>query len=392
MSLLMEIKESIDASEKRIDELTQNDKFDEAREEAGKVAAFREMYQKEAARIEEENKRLAEEIAKSVNPDKLVSFGEKVLGPQNQFIEAQFGKVKIENAGDSTTTFTGTVLPTPTTMDTNLPGVLAQPNGFYDTLPKFTTEGDEKYFLPPTFKNNAETHTLGSEKAMSELTWTEHTSQIETIAHYMPVHNQMKNRYQTLVSTINSALMLGLRLKRGSKCLRGANNNGIIGAVNFPGIQTWTYKSTDNLVDNIADMAMMSTLGSGIAPNYVALSPKTIRAIAKLKDKNDRYLFPDFKAGDTLPGTNMTVVEDVNMTVTTVTKGEDNKDVVTVKETALVYYNGVASYKAADNDAVTAGFIDKQFVENSFTLLGEGTGLLRIDTPASFVYCDDLGL
>ena len=88
----------------------------------------------------------------------------------------------------------------------------------------------------------------------------------------------------------------------------------------------------------------------------------------------------------------MTVVEDVNMTVTTVTKGEDNKDVVTIKETALVYYNGVASYKAADNDAVTAGFIDKQFVENSFTLLGEGTGLLRIDTPASFVYCADLGL
>lgn len=392
MSLLVEIKNQIEASEKELEDLTAAEKFDAAREKSGAIAAFREMYQKEASRIEEENKRLAAEVAANVDAEELLSFGEQILGPRAEFTEACFGMVRVENAGDSTPTYNGAVLPTPKTMDTNLPGVLEKPNGFYDTLPKYTTDGAEQYFLQPTFVNSADTHTLGAEKEMSEISWTEHTSNLETIAHWIPVHKQMRNRYSSLVSTINSALLLGLRLKRGTKCLRSSNQNGIIGATNFPGIQTYTLKSGDNLVDNLADMAMLSTLGSGIAPNYCALSPNAIRAIAKLKDKQDRYLFPNFKAGDVIPGTNMVAVEDVNMTVTTTTKGEDNKDVTTVKETALVYYNGAAAYKAADNDAVEAGLVDKQFIQNSFTLLAEGTGLLRIDIPASFVYCADLGL
>lgn len=393
MSLLMEIKDSIDASENHIDELTQKGEFDKAREESGKLAAYREMYQKEAARIEEENKRLAAEVASMGDPEEMLSFGEQVLGPRDEFTEVRFGNmVRIENAGDSSSTFTGTVLPTPKTMDTNLPGVLEKPNGFYDILPKFTTDGAEQYFLPPTFVNAADTHTLGEEKAMSEIEWTDHTSLLETVAHWIPVHKQMSKRYSSLVTQINFSLMLGLRLKRGVKCLRGNNQNGIIGATNFPGIQTFTKKTGNNTVDDLADMAALSSLGSGIAPNYCVLSPNAIRAIAKLKDKNDRYLFPNFKAGDVIPGTNCVAVEDINMTVITVTKDSENKDVTTVKETALVCYNGAAAYKAADNDAVTAGFIDKQFIKNSFTLLGEGTGLLRIDIPASFVYCADLGL
>lgn len=393
MSLLLEIKDQIEASEKELENLAAAEKVDEAREMSGKIAAFREMYQKEASRIEEENKRLAAEIASMGDPEEMLSFGEQVLGPRAEFTEVRFGNmVRIENAGDSTPAFTGTVLPTPKTMDTNLPGVLKKPNGFYDILPKFTTDGAEQYFLPPTFVNAADTHTTGAEKAMSEIEWTEHTSLLETVAHWIPVHKQMANRYSSLVTQIDFALMLGLRLKRGSKCLRGSNQNGILGAINFPGIQTFEKKTGNNIVDNLADMAMLSSLGSGISPNYCVISPNTVREIAKAKDSTGRYLFPNFKAGDTIPGTNCVAVEDVNMTVTTVTKDEANKDVTTITETALVLYNGVVSYKAADNDAVTAGFIDKQFVKNSFTLLGEGTGLLRIDIPASFVYCADLGI
>lgn len=392
MSLLLELQDQINASEKEMQVLVDAKKTDAAREMAGRISAYRESYQREASRVEEENKRLAAELTAKVGTAEILSLGAQVLGARAEFVEAKFGMHKVENVGDSTPTFTGTVLPTPLTIDTKLPGVLDKPNGFYDTIPKFTTEGDEKYFLPPAFTNNAATHTIDSEKAMSELEWTEHTVHLETIAHYMPVHNQMKNRYSTLESTINSALMLGLRQTRGAKILRGANNNGIVGATNFKGIQDWTFVTTENIVDNLADMAMMSYLGSGIEPNYCALSPNAIRAIAKIKDKNDRYLFPNFKAGDVIPGTNMVAVSDVKMQVTTTTKDSENKDVTVTKETALVYYNGVASYKAADNDAVTAGFIDKQFVKNSFTLLAEGTGLFRIDIPASFVYCSDLGL
>mgnify|MGYP000520787020 FL=1 len=58
----------------------------------------------------------------------------------------------------------------------------------------------------------------------------------------------------------------------------------------------------------------------------------------------------------------------------------------------MVYFNGVITYKVADPDQVEIGLTDKQFINNAYTMLGEGTGLLRIDNPAAICYCADLGI
>lgn len=390
MPEIAELQKEIRNLEQQVTDFAEAGKVDAAHEATGRLGAFREMLVGEANRLEEANKALAERLD-AVGRKDLRTVGERALGAEDAFREIAPGwQAVVPNAG--TIHNAATTLPTPKIEDNNLPALVTQPMGFLDTIVQGVTAGDEKYFLPPALTNGAATWTLGATKAESSIAWTEHTSQLETIAHWIPVHKQMVNRYKTLESQISNALMTGLRMVRNQKCIFGNNSNGIIGVTNFPGILTWAKNASDNIVDNLADMATRVRVASGYSPNCVALSPETIREIAKTKDQDGMYLFPNFKAGDVVPGTNMVAVEDVNMDVTTVTENKgDQTNTYTTKRGAVVYYNGVISYKAAMADEVTIGLVDKQFIQNSYTLLGEGDGLLRVDAPAAICFCAELG-
>ena len=87
----------------------------------------------------------------------------------------------------------------------------------------------------------------------------------------------------------------------------------------------------------------------------------------------------------------MVAVEDQSLTISTTTEVEE-APVTTTKEAAIVYFNGLIAYKSADQDMVEIGLTGNQFIQNAYTLLAEGTGLLRIDCPASICYCADLGI
>lgn len=386
---IAELRETVAEYEQRVTDYAEAGNVDKAHEATGALAAFREMLMNETQRVEEENARLAEQI-NAVGAEEPKTIGEMALGNKAEFNGINVGwktKVALNLATLSRIRNAATTLPTPTYEDNNLPGLVRPPMGFLDTIVRGTTNGDEKYFLPPVLTNAAAGWTIGTDKPESALAWTEHTSNLETIAHWIPVHKQMVRRYNALESQITNSLMLGLEMKRAEMLLKNDNSNGIIGALNFPGILEFTKESTDNIVDTLADMATRCRIASGYSPNYCALSPNAIRAIAKTKAEDGHYLFPNFKAGDVIPGTNMTAVEDQNMTIVT---GEDPS--TTTTEGALVYFSGVCAYKVADPDMVEIGLTDKQFIQNAYTLLGEGTGLLRIDAPAAFCYCADLGL
>lgn len=395
---IAELRETVAEYEQRVTDLAEAGEVDRAHEATGALAAYREMLLNETQRVEEENARLAEQMQGLSNPS-LHTVGELALGAKDAFNGIAPGwkaKVALSMATMATISNAATTLPTPTYEDNNLPGLVRPPMGFLDTIARGTTNGDEKYFLPPVLTNAAAGWTSGTNKPESAMAWTEHTSSLETIAHWIPVHKQMVRRYNTLESQISNGLMLGLAMKRAEMVLKNDNSNGIIGALNFPGILEFTKNASDNIVDTLADMATRCRIASGYSPNYVALSPNAIRAIAKTKAEDGHYLFPNFKAGDVVPGTNMVAVEDQNMTITTVTPDDDgdgpHQATTTVTEGALVYFSGVCTYKVADPDQVEIGLIDKQFIQNAYTLLGEGTGLLRIDAPAALCYCADLGI
>lgn len=398
---LKQIKAALEAAQGRVDDAMAAGNEEAARTASGEVEAYTAMYMAESARVQEERDALAAQVDSQVevveaNIIEYKDLASQILGDVKDFAGVYAGftaKGSIRNEDTQTSATGATVLPIPKTLDTTLQGVIEKPMSFFDTLPKFATNGAEQYFLIPTFTNNAAKHTLGDVKAKSAISWENTTSNLETIAHHIPVHKQMARRYDTLTIIINNALLYGLAMVKDNKCLYGNDSNGIVGVTNFSGINTWTMVTTNktNIVDNIADMAAKATLEGGIAPNYCCLSPNAIRAIAKIKDDNGNYLFPNFKAGDVIPGTNMVSVEDVNMSVTTTTK-VDNKDVTTTKEGVLVYNNQTMAWKYADNDSVEVGFVDDQFTRNAFTMLGECTGLFRLDNPFSVCYCADLGI
>lgn len=278
-------------------------------------------------------------------------------------------------------------LPTPQIYKRDLQGPVAPPTGFLGTLLKGVTDGDEHFFKVPVLTNNAAGWTTGN-KPESALAWTEGVAHIETIAHWIPIKKQTANRYAQLESLVSGALMLGLDLRCNEYALRGTNTSGIVGVTNTTGILSHTLRpaaAKKNLRDEIQTMKRKVRVATGIAPNHVCLSPYAIEELNQAKDEDGRYLFDEVQNGGTILG--LTVVEDVNMTYTT-----GSGDSATTKETALVYYNGGASWDIADPQEVTIGLTNSQFIQNEYTLLAELTAALRVDNPAAFCYCADLGL
>lgn len=347
--------------------------MDEARRIEGEIRALDATL---AEVINEEAEARAAAAANPVATDESATLGEKLFGVKAQFQGINPGFKATAPVKDAVSG-----LPTPQIYRRDLPGPVAPPTGFLSTLPKGTTDGDEHFFKTPVLTNAAAGWTSG-DKPESALEWTEGVAHIETIAHWIPIKKQTANRYAQLESIVANALMMGLDLKSNEYALRGSNSSGIVGVTNTTGILTHTLRAASekkNLKDEIQTMARKVRVATGIAPNFVCLSPYAIEQISQSKDADERYLFDELSNGGTVCG--LTVVEDVNMT-----------DAANSKETALVYYNGGATFDIADPEEIAIGLVNSQFIQNEYTLLAELTAALRVDTPAAFCYCADLGL
>lgn len=365
-----------------MDEAATADNMDEAHRLEGEIRALDAII---AQVIEDEDAARAAMASHPITAE-TATLGEKLFGARAQFkgIEPGFKTtVPVKDAVSG--------LPTPQIYRRDLPSPVAPPTGFLGTLLKGTTDGDEHFFKTPVLTNAAAGWTSGN-KPESALEWTEGVAHIETIAHWIPIKKQTANRYSQLESIVANSLMLGLDLKSNEYALRGSNSSGIVGVTNTSGILTHAISTPSgdaqhdkNLKDEITTMARKVRVASGIAPGYVCLSPYAIEYFSQLKDTIGRYLFPDIANGGKIGG--LTVVEDVNMTYTT-TSGNSS----VTKETALVYYAGGASWDIADDEEVAIGLVNSQFIQNEYTVLAELTAALRVDMPAAFCYCSDLGI
>lgn len=306
-----------------------------------------------------------------INPEKL-TFGEKLFGTKAEFkgIQPDFkASAPIADAVSG--------LDTPQIYKTDLHGPVVAPTGFLSTIRKGVTNGDEHFFTAPVFTNRAAGWTSGN-KPESALKWTEATAPLQTIAHWIPIKKQVANRYDELDSIVRSSLLSGLDLKADELSIRGDNENGITGVTETTGILIHTKGENKSLKDTFQSMARKVRVGSGYAAGYVCLSPYAIEELSQEKDETGRYLYPDVANGGKIAG--LTIVEDVNMTT------------AAGKETALVYYGGAASFDIADPKEVTVGLTNSQFIQNEYTVLAELTAALRVDIPAGFCYCADLGI
>lgn len=358
-----------------MNEAAKAENMDEAHRLEGEIRALDQVI---AAVVEEEDA-AREALASNAIVRENATLGEKLFGAKAEFagLHPGFkGHAPVKDAVSG--------LPTPQIYRRDLPAPVAPPTGFLATLPKGTTDGDEHFFKTPVLTNNAAGWTTGN-KPESALAWTEATALLETIAHWIPIKKQTANRYAQLESIVANSLMLGLDLKCDELALRGSNSSGIVGVTNTTGILTHTKAAGKNLKDTFMAMKRKVRVATGVAAGYVCLSPYAIEELSEEKDDNGNYLFPEIANGGTIGG--LVVVEDVNMTYTTGT----GQSAVT-KESALVYYNGGASFDIADPEEVVIGLINSQLIQNEYTLLAELTAALRVEMPGAFCYCADLGI
>jgi len=347
-----------------------------------------------SAELQAENERIAAEAA--ANPvDAVRDAAGLIFGAKDSFTGIEPGwSVSVPNAKLAAATHAVRMLgarnavsglDTPTYVDYDLPAPIAPIMGFLSTLPKGLTDGHETYFQTPTLVNQASGWTTGN-KPESSISWEPATAHIETIAHHMPVPKQTARRYRQLESTVTGALLLGLEIRKNQYALKGTNSSGIVGAHNLAGTLSYTKASDDKNIRDIAiEMALRVRLATGFSPNCVAVSPQALAKARKAKDNQGRYMYPEIVYDGKIEG--MQIVEDSELHIVTTT-GEGNEAVTTESDAMCVYFNGALSWNTADPDEITIGLIDKQLVQNTYTILAEGTHALKVPFPEAVCFCD----
>lgn len=349
----------------------QEERMDDARRMEGQIALLDEMLP-DAIKAESEIAANAQQITKAYVPK---NMGQYLLGAKNEFkpLEAGFMVTKPLDAVVS--------IPDPTIEETTVPGWGESPFfTFADTLAKGTTDGDVKYMQRVKRNLNVKPWKSGETKAESELTWTKKTAPIELLATYIPVEIPTLSRYGELESTINNELRIGLAEKKDERCLVGDDTEGMVGILNTTGIQTYTAKDGDHVVDSLRRMVTLAIMNSRLYPNYIAVAPQVKEAIDLLKDSNGSYL--------TLMANgrvwNLPVIEDVNMVV-----AETSGDKATLHFGAMVYFSQAATLFSCDAQTLRVGTVNDQFVKNQLSLLLEESNALKVTYPDAFVYCKD---
>lgn len=378
---IKELQELIAGSDQAIKDLIDKGDSDGAQRYAGKVDAWRQELVDQTNAVIEENRRIKEEsqIAASAKEPVAETIGQRFVSAYRDLGELGVGetvKVSVKDAIDP-------ALPTPQTTDYNLPSPLVPILGFLDTIPQGQTDADEHYFKSPVLTNNAAGWVSG-DKPESAISWTADVAHLETIAHWIPIPKLAAKRYPTLQNIVDFSLLLGLRIKKNDFAVHGSNTSGIVGITNQVGLLTYTKSEGENIYDMVVNMSARVKIASGFPANCVALPTNAISTLKTAKGSDGHYLYPEIVQNGTIDGKQ--IVEDNTLAVSTTADGGKT----TTKYGCLVYFSGAAQFNTADADEVTIGLIDKQFVQNTYTMLAEGTYALKVPFPSAFCYCSEV--
>lgn len=98
-------------------------------------------------------------------------------------------------------------------------------------------------------------------KPHSNLTWSQDSAPIRTIAHWEAAHRNILADQPQLRSVINGELMYGLKLAEDNQLLNGdGTGDNILGLLNVPGIQNYTQAPTEQKSDAVRRAMTKSAL------------------------------------------------------------------------------------------------------------------------------------
>lgn len=268
--------------------------------------------------------------------------------------------------------------------------ILQRALSILDLIPmSSTTSNTIEYVKEKTFTNNAATVaeasvTTGTTglKAESVLAYELATASVRTIAHWIPVTNQMLADAPVIEGLIGNRLIYGLNQELEDQVLSGDGNAPNMTGILASGLSTIglsagsTYGGQANAVD-AAFAAALIVRATGLAqPNAYVLHPNDWAAIRLMRESAvtgnvnpGAYLYgPPSQSGPaTLWG--RPVVEALGMTENTILCGD--------------FQLGCMLFDR-EQAAITTGTIDDQFVRNMRTILAEMRAAFAVFRATAF--------
>jgi HK97 family phage major capsid protein len=317
--------------------------------------------------IEEEDKlRTAPKQPQKVR----MSFGERILGPRDEFRGIELGFKKSAPVKDAVVT-----VGAPTEVELELDGKSASLlANFANTLPETPSIGSVSYKQRGKQTGNPATWAgvsdgVSATKQEIVYAWKDATALKETIAGYVPVSKDTLMDYDELLSIINGDLLIDLAEVTDAKYLTGNNPNGIIGIANTTGIQELTTAMAGKYFDAIRHMRTMVMENARRIPTHVCISPEIKEAIDLYKTSTGLYQ----TLGDNVYW-GMQVVEDSNC------------------DGIIVYDAFAATRRSIHDTTVEIGYHDDQFIKNELSILAEQTKALQVRYPDAFCHATKANL
>ncbi|HEX5164237.1 MAG TPA: phage major capsid protein [Thermomicrobiales bacterium] len=252
-----------------------------------------------------------------------------------------------------------------------------------------TTSNMIEYVKEKTFTNNAAevaeatatTGTTGT-KPESVLNFELATSPVQTIAHWIPVTNQMLSDAPQIRGIIDNRLVYGLNQRLETEILNGDGNTPNLAGILGSGIQTLglaagaTYGGQANVVD-AAYAAMVQVQVTGLAnPNAFVFDPVDWAAVRLMRESAvtgnvnpGSYLYgpPSVSGPMTLWG--RPVVEAIGMVDNTMLVGD--------------FQLGCMLFDR-EQSTIRVGLINDQFIRNMQTILAEMRAAFVVFRPTAF--------
>lgn len=157
-----------------------------------------------------------------------------------------------------------------------------------------TTQGSIQFLRESVFTNNADTVAEGAVKPETNITFTDDTVAVSTIAHWMPVTRQLLEDVTALEAYIQRRLVEGLKLVEDIQILYGSGTGAdLTGILTNANINTYNWSAGgtgDTKIDAIRRAMTLARLAE-YPVSAVVVNPQDWEDIELAKDTQDRYIW-----------------------------------------------------------------------------------------------------
>ena len=290
------------------------DEIDQKYSDTSKVSekAYKDLGDQQLKFAQELAKVSAEVVALQKKNEEYPEEGERQLSIGEKFVNTKGFKALAadvrskEHVRETFSTKSATVSTTTTGITDNflggvgtLPGVVSVPSrrliveGLIPHIP--VSSGSMQMVKETGFTNGAAVVAEGSSKPETTFAFEKYNVNIETVAHWTKISEQLAADAPAVAAFINARMQYGLQAKIDSDILVGAGTSGALSGFLNTGNHTdysssiTPYASGDTLIDFAARIqAELESLN--YTPEYLILNPKDWTDLCLLKDGQKRYI------------------------------------------------------------------------------------------------------